>query len=1317
MANGQTRIPSPLSHFALAADSLSTTDSILTTYGVAAFQAPYPSTVFADTLPPEGGLLALTLHSQIDTTYYKLSSLAPDYAGWTSGDTTYPSVFLLVGNTTLADSLVASYSYDPGRPFVFYCTGKLTIDSTFRVRLLGVLPNDIYFLADSGVEVRAGARMVGTVLSKGDIHLASSLTAACFFTNSSFSYTGSGAARIGIGNPIDLVPAQVPACPAVSLCGNILPNGNFGYAVQPKDIVGYQNIEQTSCWERVPDNWSTLGSPDYYAETATNSALGVPNNGFGTQADASPYSESENQGYAGIGTTAFVRMQFNPNILVQQQYTEYLYQRLRFGSRGTNDLKPNKYYYAGFKASLAERSDHATKLGLHFGFYDEGLGPYPPRADGHIVTIPTVSSASIVTSTSSWTSIGGIYLASGYEKCLLIGRFLTPVTGGSPDLAEDLITVTPASGTPALSSYYYIDDIVIAELPDAGADKTVACGTPVIVGSERTTQACGEYLIPPGSTWVWSVPGLTSLPPGLIDDPHALRPTVTTAEDVTLRFTFTDPHGNSFYDDMEVKVTTGTPFTPHVSVRCGPSNNYLIRMDVAPALVTPKTNLDRYVSGSFTNVANGSVDEFSITSSSLDGTYRITRTYDNGCEAVCTFDMLGLDYSSPKYSGGTFDNDVIVYNDITLLNTVVMNSGIRVFVAGDVETPTLEEGCVPNEKVNTSSIRIGNGSTGTVLKLNGAITFQGICSFWNGFVVKKNGDIDFNNASNIDISDAEVGVHYFNTISNHTIANTDFFNCLTGIECTGSVAGLSVNSITYDLKAASMKAPFDPTRATDYDECYGSLLNPGFTGKAGILWPDMEGDLAVSQSSFQNGVVGIAAIGGNISIDNETRVTGKWHGLLCRPISLYAHSSTFRADYKAGLAQSYGTAQLEENVFGDVSDKAFQLHYSLFDPLYTAGKLLQGSAYWSDLEDMVASFATNRVGAHLIGTTTTVLSANTARNGNLATNLRPATTGYFNTGILLDGCDNLYMTGNTIYNMAVGLRLQGVQPATAKVIQRNGFYTNTKHIYFASGYVRDENAQNMGLNCNVFESQASIKSSGSSDKRYGLFIASGAKVERVGTCDQRSGNAFPGPNLVPLGLTSGSHGHASPYQVNLAYGTYASHFTSIRNEATDEFRYYKYSNEYVPGNTWASGAGIVYSIAPGSTGQILDCAGKKVWDSPTNPDPSIVDAENPCDNLSERYFLLTKHRVPNARGVSDEFTVPINLYPNPATGSVQIKGLSGESVSAIILVDMLGRSKSSPFEQASEGMRILLPTVSGLYTVTVVLKDGSTQSLGRLCVR
>jgi len=769
---------------------------------------------------------------------------------------------------------------------------------------------------------------------------------------------------------------------------------------------------------------------------------------------------------------------------------------------------------------------------------------------------------------------------------------------------------------------------------------------------------------------------------------------------------------------MEVKVTTGTPFTPHVSVRCGPSNNYLIRMDVAPAGVTPKTSLDRYVSGSFTSVANGYVDEFSITSSSLDGTYRITRTYDNGCEAVCTFDMLGLDYSSPKYSGGTFDNDVIIYNNITLLNTVVMNTGIRVFVAGDVTTPTLTEGCVPNETVNTSRVQVGNGSTGSVLKLMGSMNFQGICSFWKGFVVKSNGDIDFNNASNVDVSDAEVGIHYLNTSSSHAVANTDFFNCLSGIECSGTVTGLTVNSITYDLNNAGMKSPFDPTRAAAYDDCYGSPLNPGFTGKAGILWPDMEGDLAVSQSSFQNGVVGIAAIGGNISIDNESRVTGKWHGLLCRPASLYAHSSTFRADYKAALAQGYGTAQLEENLFGDVSDKAFQLHYSLFDPLYTAGKLLQGNNYWPDLEDMVGTFATNRVGAHLIGTTTTVLNTNTVRNGNRATDLRPAIPGYFNTGILLDGCDNLYMTGNTIYNMAVGLRLQGVQPATAKVIQRNGFYTNTKHIYFASGYVRDENAQNMGLNCNVFEDRASIRSSSSGDKRYGLFIASGAKVERVGTCDQRSGNAFPGPNLVPLGLTSGSHGHVIQYQVDLAYGTYASHFTSIRNEATDEFRYYKFSNEYTPTLSTSSGAGSVRLISPPSLSDPSGfCTDQKVWDSPTNPDPSITDAESPCENLPEQYFLLTKGKASNARAGASLTTQKVSFYPNPASLSLNLIGVNASSISTVTLVDVMGRMVTLTFEPTENGLQAHLPPAHGLFTVSIRYTDGTTHSLGRLCVR
>lgn len=1154
---------------------------------------------------------------------------------------------------------------------------------------------------------------MGNLLSRGSVTIRSSMASVWAYCLGGFSYQGSERLSLGIGNPPGLAPAQVPACPSVSLCGNLLPNGDFGYAVEPKDVVWFNNITQTSCWESVPDDiWQVGGSPDYFTAGAqASSLLGVPDNRFGTQADASPFEPDLNHGYAGIATTGFRGGQL-------QDYTEYLYQRLRFGSGGTNDLKPNKHYYAGFKASLAETSNYASKIGLHFDFYDENLGPYPPHYHGFIPTIPSISSSGIITNKTSWTSIGGIYLASGYERCIVIGRFLTPVSGATPNQAEDLISVTPSASPVADASYYYIDDIVITELPDAGEDKTVACGTPVIIGSERTAQACGEYLIPEGSSWEWSVPGAATLPLGLLDDPHALRPTVTTAEDVTLRFTFTDPHGNSFHDDVQVNVTTGTPFTPHVSVRCGPTNNYLIRMDVAPAAVAPKTALERFNGTGYTSISEANVDEFSINGGFQDGTYRITRTYSNGCYAVCTFDMLGLDYSSPKYSGGTFDNDIFVYNDITLLSTVTMNSGIRVYVAGRAQTPTVASDCLPNETITSSKIQIGNGSTSSVLKLNGTLSVQGICSFWKGFVVKPNADMDFSDAANIDVSDAEIGIRIQNTAASHTIANVDFYNCLTGIECSGTVTGLAANWLTYDVRAQTLKPPFDVERARSYDECYGSVFNPGFTGKAGILWPAMEGSLSVRQSSFKNGVVGIAAAGGNIDIEEDSKVTGIWHGLLCRPNELKAVGSTFRAGYKAGLAQHAGTAKLQENVFGDVSDRAFFLHYSLFDPAYTGGTLLQDNGYWMDLEELVAMFSTNRVGLHLLETGSTNIEGNTVRNGSRAAYSRSVAPGYFNTGILLDACDQVGLVGNTIYNMAVGIRLQGMQPPASKTIVSNSFYTNTKHIYFAPSYARDNDAESMTLRCNVFEDENSVLRTSSTDVRYGLFIAAGALVEPVGTCDDRSGNAFPGPNLVLPFQYAGSHNHVLPTQVDLAYASLASHFTSIRNEASDAFRYYKYSNEYVPGISSGSGGGLVRVIAPPSlsdpSGQ---CTSYNVWDSPINPDPSIINPESPCDNLPEQYFLLTKQRIPNARTGSAELSVPIALYPNPATGSVQVKGLAGESVSSVILVDMLGRSQHPAFEHEAEGILITLPSASGIYRVAIVLTDGTIQSLGRLCVR
>lgn len=48
----QIRMPAPLVHFALVADSIATSDSLSTLYGVSTKKGPYPNGIVADTLPP-----------------------------------------------------------------------------------------------------------------------------------------------------------------------------------------------------------------------------------------------------------------------------------------------------------------------------------------------------------------------------------------------------------------------------------------------------------------------------------------------------------------------------------------------------------------------------------------------------------------------------------------------------------------------------------------------------------------------------------------------------------------------------------------------------------------------------------------------------------------------------------------------------------------------------------------------------------------------------------------------------------------------------------------------------------------------------------------------------------------------------------------------------------------------------------------------------------------------------------------------------------------------------------------------------------------
>ena len=396
---------------------------------------------------------------------------------------------------------------------------------------------------------------------------------------------------------------------------------------------------------------------------------------------------------------------------------------------------------------------------------------------------------------------------------------------------------------------------------------------------------------------------------------------------VMLRFTFTDPEGHTFSDNVNITVTRAT-FSVHLSARCDPADNakVLVSLDVASSAGhSIFARNGHYLDG-------GTQEEFVIAPGMADGTYSVAREYANGCLGVATFEVLGLDYTSPLYVDGDIQNDVLAMDDIAFEGTVNMADNIRVFVKGAVTEPAVE--CKKlNETIDEGAIYLGGNRHGSsyaaTLSVGLHVEFKGLCTFWKGIYVNKGSDLITGGAT---IGDAEVGVHYSYAKADHALYGVNFKRCLTGVEVEGTLEGLTMVNCTYKPDAAHFLAPYDAARRNEYRSCYGRS-EPGFTGFAGVVWPQMESYLRLQDCDFTDGMAGIIVSGSsasNVAVDN-TRLGGQFHGALVGGANAsFTNGSSFYSLTNACVGQYKGTLTMDGLCQVHVQDNLF-IHLSLFE--------------------------------------------------------------------------------------------------------------------------------------------------------------------------------------------------------------------------------------------------------------------------------------------------------------------------------------------------------------------------------------------------
>ena len=244
---------------------------------------------------------------------------------------------------------------------------------------------------------------------------------------------------------------------------NLVPNGSFETVNSCPNSASQLSLA-------LP--WDTLGtSSDIFNSCSANfiscAGVSVPHNFAGNA-----FAHTGN-GYAGVIAKSSAA-----------NYRDYIQAPL------TSPLIPGKLYKVEAWFRRSSNSTYALKpLGMMLS-----IGAITQSGTSYLGFPPQVSSASVISDTSSWTDVKGYIVAAGGENYITVGNFNDDATSGIASLPN-------SSSCPFNGAYYYIDDVeveLINEQVSITGDLLICTGTSTTLVSNSNTPTWWSVADNPG---------------------------------------------------------------------------------------------------------------------------------------------------------------------------------------------------------------------------------------------------------------------------------------------------------------------------------------------------------------------------------------------------------------------------------------------------------------------------------------------------------------------------------------------------------------------------------------------------------------------------------------------------------------------------------------------------------------------------------------------------------------------------------------------------------------------------------------------------
>jgi len=284
----------------------------------------------------------------------------------------------------------------------------------------------------------------------------------------------------GTQSPIELLYIGSPNCDFGSnelhCRDNYVCNPSFENSVPNTDLFA-TGMVTSNC-----ENWGSPNdaTPDYYNSNGTAN-VDVPINYFSPNPGTSAF---DGNAYTGIvcakriGTSLY-------------RYREYITSQLRA------PLKPHKIYRSGFNAILTPTSSFAcNNLGMAFSsavpVNNSNLNGLVSIDDYIFDSNPDIIENNVISSSTNWTNIIGCFSTTQNNiDFVTIGNFaddfsitpIIPLTAANTSVVPTN-TPIPLPFGQNVFAYYFIDQVEVVQLADAGIDSDICFGESVTLGCQ-----------------------------------------------------------------------------------------------------------------------------------------------------------------------------------------------------------------------------------------------------------------------------------------------------------------------------------------------------------------------------------------------------------------------------------------------------------------------------------------------------------------------------------------------------------------------------------------------------------------------------------------------------------------------------------------------------------------------------------------------------------------------------------------------------------------------------------------------------------------